>query len=79
MYWYVFVGFKWVLMLRNDSLCLRRCFSGKFYCWLVFICLFNELFDDVSVGAPMGENFIDVTIPNDWFVSAFVLGLHFNF
>ena len=39
----------------------------------MFICLFNELFDDVSVGAPVGETFIDVTFPNDRFVGAFII------
>ena len=46
---------------------------------MVFICLLNELFDDISAGVLGGDYVVNVTFPSQWFVSAFVLDLSFNF
>ena len=46
---------------------------------MVFICLPNELFNDISVGVPEGDYVVNISFPSWWFVSAFFLDLFFTF
>ena len=43
---------------------MKYSLSRNFYCSVVFICLFNELFDGISIGVPNREYVVDVTFPN---------------
>jgi len=45
---------------------------------MVFICLLNELFDDISPRVPEGDYVVNVTFPSQWFVTAFVLRIYFS-
>ena len=46
---------------------------------MVFICLLNELFNDISAGVPEGDYVVNIMFLSQWFVSAFVLDLLFDF
>ena len=46
---------------------------------MVFICLLNELFNDISAGVREGDYVVNITFPSQWFVSAFVQDLLFDF
>ena len=38
---------------------------------MVFICLLNEFFDDISAGMSGRDYVVNITFPSQWFVSAF--------
>ena len=50
----------------------------EFDCWMVFICLLNELFDDIFAGVPEGDCVVNITFQSQWFVGAYVEDLFFD-
>ena len=46
---------------------------------MLFVCLLHELFRDFSAGLPEEDYVVNVTFPSQWFVSAFISYLLFDF
>lgn len=52
----------------------NRYFSHKFGCWVVFICLFNELVDNISASAQEGDFVVNVAFPKQMVCLRLYLG-----